>query len=120
MTLAFFTGPKNSRSLRAGLATGAVFVEVLLLFTLRPILRRVSGSSYPASFDYSAYNPQYYNGMRTGYYGNALTTGASTYAVGLAVKWPSVSGCLNVQLRLSGRSAVCRRIIRPLGVHAEM
>ncbi|VDO97688.1 unnamed protein product [Heligmosomoides polygyrus] len=38
------------------------------------------GSSYPASFDYSAYNPQYYNGMRTGYYGNALTTGASTYA----------------------------------------
>uniref|UniRef100_A0A158P8G7 Eyes absent homolog n=1 Tax=Angiostrongylus cantonensis TaxID=6313 RepID=A0A158P8G7_ANGCA len=37
------------------------------------------GSSYPTSFDYSAYNPQYYNGMRAGYYGNALAAGASAY-----------------------------------------
>ncbi|KIH61152.1 hypothetical protein ANCDUO_08583, partial [Ancylostoma duodenale] len=37
------------------------------------------GSSYPTSFDYSAYNPQYYNGMRAGYYGNALTAGATAY-----------------------------------------
>ncbi|VDL74969.1 unnamed protein product [Nippostrongylus brasiliensis] len=38
------------------------------------------GSSYPTSFDYSAYNPQYYNGMRAGYYGNALTAGATAAA----------------------------------------
>ncbi|KJH43136.1 hypothetical protein DICVIV_10868, partial [Dictyocaulus viviparus] len=37
------------------------------------------GSSYPSSFDYSAYNPQYYNGMRAGYYGNAFAAGASAY-----------------------------------------
>ncbi|KAL6731652.1 hypothetical protein Aduo_002495 [Ancylostoma duodenale] len=37
------------------------------------------GSSYPTSFDYSAYNPQYYNGMRAGYYGNALTAGTTAY-----------------------------------------
>ncbi|VDM70059.1 unnamed protein product [Strongylus vulgaris] len=39
----------------------------------------VTGSSYPTSFDYSAYNPQYYNGMRAGYYGNALAAGATAY-----------------------------------------
>ncbi|VDM60757.1 unnamed protein product, partial [Angiostrongylus costaricensis] len=44
----------------------------------------ISGSSYPTSFDYSAYNPQYYNGMRAGYYGNALAAGASAYAVRFA------------------------------------
>nr|CDJ95636.1 CRE-EYA-1 protein [Haemonchus contortus] len=43
------------------------------------------GSSYPTSFDYSAYNPQYYNGMRAGYYGNALAAGATAAYTGTAL-----------------------------------
>uniref|UniRef100_A0A1I7WZP7 Eyes absent homolog n=1 Tax=Heterorhabditis bacteriophora TaxID=37862 RepID=A0A1I7WZP7_HETBA len=50
------------------------------------------GGSYPTGFDYTAYNPQYYNGMRTASY-YPLSSGTSTYSVNKECCRTTTDGC---------------------------